>query len=88
MRIPRMRSAGGSEYSVKLIVEKLQNRKRKSISLLDLICTLKLSRSQSTRKDCLVEMWLAFLLGKHSYQLCRTAYDFYSAVGIKVLVKE
>lgn len=71
-----------------LIMEKLQHRKRKTIALLDLICTLEVSRPQSKRKDCLLELWLAFLLGKHSYGLRRTAHDFYSPVGIEVVVND
>lgn len=51
------------------MLEKLQSRKRKSISLLDLICTLELSRIQSKCKDCLIELWLAFLLGKHRTEI-------------------
>lgn len=66
-------------------IEKLQERKRKSISLLDLVCTLESSRTRSKRKDCLIDLWLAFLIDKHSYQLCRTAHDFYSMVGIEVV---
>ncbi|MEP0919766.1 hypothetical protein NC981_23345 [Leptolyngbya sp. DQ-M1] len=74
-------------WSAELVeaIEKLQTRKRKSISLLDLVCTLESSRTRSKRKDCLIDLWLAFLLGKHSYHLCRIAHDFYSMVGIKVV---
>lgn len=70
------------------MMEKLQHRKRKSISLIDLICTLEISQTQSKRKDCLIELWLAFLLGKHSYRLRRTAHDFYSPVGIEIVVND
>ncbi|MBD2082534.1 hypothetical protein [Leptolyngbya sp. FACHB-17] len=66
------------------MMEKLQQRKRKTISLLDLVCTLELSRTQSERKRCLIDLWMTFLLGKHPYQLRRSAHDFYSLVGICV----
>jgi hypothetical protein len=68
------------------MMEKLQNRKRQPISLLDLICTLEGSRTDSERKECLIDLWLAFLLGKHAYALRRTAHDFYSPVGIEIVV--
>lgn len=67
------------------VMEKLQKRRRKSISLLDLVCTLELSRSQPRQKKCLIEMWMTFLLGRHPYQLRRSAHDFYSLVGIEVV---
>lgn len=68
-------------------VEQLQRRKSKPVSFLDLICTLEISRGRSKRKSCLIDLWLAFLLGKHEYQLHRTAHDFYSTVGIEVCAK-
>ncbi|MCU0551626.1 MAG: hypothetical protein MUC48_19965 [Leptolyngbya sp. Prado105] len=70
------------------MMEKLQQRKRKSISLLDLVCTLESSRTQSERKRCLIDLWMTFLLGNHSYQLRRSAHDFYSLVGIKVVCEQ
>ncbi len=69
---------------LKTTINRLQRRKRKSISLLDLICALE-SRHQASRQDCLVKTWLAFLLGSHPYELHRTAHDFYSVVGIEVV---
>ena len=68
------------------MMEKLQHRKRQSVSFLDLICTLESSRTDSERKDCLIDLWLTFLLGKHSYGLRRTAHDFYSPVGIGIVL--
>lgn len=65
---------------------KLQNRKRKPISLLDLICTLEASRTGLERKACLIDLWLAFLLGSHDYRLRRMSHDFYSPVGIEIVV--
>ncbi|MBD1822986.1 hypothetical protein H6F89_32205 [Cyanobacteria bacterium FACHB-63] len=67
------------------MMEKLQQRKRKTISLLDLVCTLEISRTQSGRKRCLIDLWMTFLLGKHPYQLRRAAHNFYSLVGIEVV---
>ncbi|BAU15431.1 hypothetical protein LEP3755_59890 [Leptolyngbya sp. NIES-3755] len=74
----------GWTEELKTTINRLQSRKRKSISLLDLVCALE-SRHHASRQDCLVKTWLAFLLGNHPYQLHRTAHDFYSAVGIEVI---
>ncbi len=74
----------GWTEELKTTIKRMQSRKRKSISLLDLICALE-SRHHASRQDCFIKTWLAFLLGKHSYQLRRTAHDFYSTVGIEVI---
>jgi hypothetical protein len=70
------------------MMEKLQHRKYGAVSLLDLIFMLKTSRIESKRKECLIDLWLAFLLGNHDYRLRRTAHDFYSPVGIQVEVTD
>jgi len=67
-------------------IERLQKRKRRSISLLDLVCALE-SQTHASRQNCLIQTWLTFLLGKHPYQLHRKAHDFYSAVGIEVCLE-
>ncbi|BAY59170.1 hypothetical protein NIES2135_60470 (plasmid) [Leptolyngbya boryana NIES-2135] len=70
------------------MMEKLQHRHRGTVSLLDLIFMLKTSRIESKRKECFIDLWLAFLLGNHAYRLRRTAHDFYSPVGIRVEVED
>jgi hypothetical protein len=69
------------------VVEVLQQRKKKQMPFLDLIYTLKLSRPQSSLIDCFTEMWITLMLGNHPYTLIRGANDFYSAIGIEVVLK-
>lgn len=72
---------------LRAIVEKLRKRRRKSLPFLDLVYALMRKKNQPL-KGCSSELWLAFLLGEHPYQLHRTAGDFYSVTGIEVLVRE
>lgn len=72
---------------LRAILEKLRKRRRKGPPFLDLVYALMRKKNQPL-KDCLSELWLAFLLGDHPYQLQRKNDDFYSATGIEVVWKE
>ncbi len=72
---------------LRLIVEKLRKRKKKNLPFLDLVYALKRHKDQ-TLKTCSSELWLTFLLGDHPYQLRRKAHDFYSVIGIEVVMND
>lgn len=69
------------------MVKKLRKRKQK-LSFLDLVDAVMQARQEQTLQECSSDVWLAFLLGDHPYQLRRTADDFYSASGIEVVMKD
>lgn len=72
-------------WSARLIncLKKLRRRhKQRPISFLDVLQALRLPPAETS------EIWLAFLLGDHPYQLQRIAHDFYSVVGIEVVIAD
>ncbi len=60
-------------------LEKLRSKPDQAIAFLDLVKRMKLPAS---------EVWLAFLLGDHAYQLRRRDEDFYSATGLEVVLND
>jgi hypothetical protein len=66
---------------LRVCLEKLlaQRNKNRVIAFLDLVQNMKMPAS---------EVWLAFLLGEHGYQLRRKNEDFYSASGIEIILKQ
>lgn len=74
--------------ALRTLIEQLRNRKQANLPFLDLVDAVMQSREEQTLKECSSEIWLAFLLGNHPYQLRRTDHDFYSAIGLEVVVNE
>lgn len=72
---------------LRAIVDKLRKRRRKQLRFLDLVYAL-MRKKKQPMKDCASELWLAFLLGEHPYELRRKNDDFYAAIGIEIMINE